>query len=86
MARHLKSGLPMNAFITEAIFSRPTPRQTRRPPIEKAELAKLLAIAANIRDGLDACQDTVADDRMEQALDDLSVLRSAIFSALGNKP
>jgi len=90
LARQLKSGLSMNAFITEAIFERPAPRQTRRPPIEKAELAKLLALAACIRDKLDALQNDPSipehDDRLDQALDDLNMLRSAIFSALGRKP
>ncbi len=88
--RQLKSGLCMNAFITEAIFGMPSPRQVRRPPIEKAELARLLALAANIRDQLDALQNDPSiperDDQLDRALDDLNVLRSAIFSALGRTP
>ena len=86
-ARHLKSGLSMNAFITEAIFGRPMPRQTRRPPVEEVELVKLLALAASIRDELTSLQNTPQDhleaERLLSALDDLTVLRSAIFSALG---
>ena len=86
-ARHLKSGLSMNAFITEAIFGRPMPRQTRRAPVEEVELVKLLALAASIRDELASLQNTPQDhleaERLLGALDDLSVLRSAIFSALG---
>lgn len=89
-ARQLKSGQSMNAFITEAVFGRPSPRQTRRPPIEKAELAKLLALAADIRDKLDDLQTeqsrTGQNALYEQAFEDLNVLRSAIFSALGRKP
>lgn len=86
-ARHLKSGLSMNAFITESIFGKRVPRQTRRPPVEEVELVKLLALAASIRDELASLQDTPQDhqmaERLVKALDDLSVLRSAIFSAIG---
>lgn len=85
-ARHLKSGLSLNAFITEAIFSKPAPRQVKRPPVEKADLAKVLALAGQIRDELMANQQLLSEEKLEQALDDLSVLRSAIFTALGFKP
>ena len=83
LARHLKSGLSMNAFITEAIFSKSSPRQVRRPSVEKEELARLLVLAAKIHDALVA-HDLTGIER-EQALEDLSVLRGAIFSALGFK-
>lgn len=52
-ARQLKSGLSMNAFITQSIFDAPAPRQSRRPPMEAGELARLLNHAARIRERLD---------------------------------
>ena len=47
------SGLPVNAYVTRAIFNAAIPRGTRRPAVEKQILAQLLGRSAAIRDALD---------------------------------
>lgn len=89
-ARQRRSGLSMNAFITEAIFGATAPRQYRRPPIEKTELARLLGYAADIHDRLDTL---IADDGcgedgavMGAVMEELATIRAALIRALGRSP
>ena len=59
-ARVEASGLPVNAFITQAVFDQDAPRQTRRAPIEQQTIARLLAETAR-EDAF--CRYTIAADR-----------------------
>jgi hypothetical protein len=89
-ARVEKSGLSTSAFITQAVFSREPPRQSRRPPVEQKMLAQLLFRAAQIRDQLHEIATTDPDEDqtmlMERAVDDLAELRAAILKGMGRKP
>ena len=90
-ARVERSGLSTNAFITKAIFATTTPRQTRRPPIEKQILARLLAQAAGIRDQLNEIALTGDDDSrntliIAAAFDELTAIRAVLLQAMGRKP
>ena len=78
----------MNAFITQAIFEAPVPRQCRRPPVEKGDLARLLDHTARINDRLHETAPGEDDDGMhvEAALADLAVIRAALLRALGRVP
>ena len=84
-----RSGLPVNAFITHAVFDSMPPRSTRRPPIEKQMLAQLLAEAASIRDRLDelaAGEHGGSADIVGTALDDLAVMRAALLKMMERAP
>lgn len=90
-ARQLRSGLSMNAFITKAIFDVPIPRQGRRPPIEKGDLARLLNHAAQIRDRLHGIAlsdggDSTNGALIEAAMEELATIRTALIKALGRTP
>jgi hypothetical protein len=86
-ARQLKSGLSMNAFITQSIFDAPVPRQSRRPAMEAGELARLLAHAASIRERLDESGEHGAGAQLlAAAQEDIATLRTAILKAMGRAP
>jgi len=85
------SGLPVNAYITKALFNLPTPRGTRRPPLEKEMLALLLARSAAIRDALDgaarvAGNESRAADALQTACDELAVIRAAVMKMMERAP
>ena len=85
------SGLPVNAYITKALFDLATPRGTRRPPVEKLMLAQLLARSAAIRDSLDDAAKTAGDssraaDALEAACDELAVIRAALMKMMERAP
>ncbi len=85
------SGLPVNAYITKALFNLPTPRGTRRPPLEKEMLALLLARSAAIRDALDSAARVAGDDSrtadaLQAACDELAVIRAAVMKMMERAP
>jgi hypothetical protein len=89
-----RAGLSLGSHIRKVLLEAPLPRQARRPPIEKTELARLLGhigkIGSNINqlarevnsDGIDAF------DRIDfqTATDDLAAMRAALMEALGRSP
>ncbi len=90
-ARQLRSGLSMNGFITNSIFDAPIPRQNRRPPIEKGDLARLLNHAAQIRDRLHGLAlsdggDSANGALIEAAMQELATIRTTLITALGRTP
>ncbi len=85
------SGLPVNAYISKALFGLATPRGTRRPPVEKQLLAQLLARSAAIRDALDGAaratgDDGRATDALQTACDELAVIRAALMKMMERAP
>lgn len=85
------SGLPVNAYITKALFDLPTPRGTRRPPIEKEMLALLLARSAAIRDTLDSAARVDGDEAhtgnaLKAACEELAVIRAALMKLMERTP
>jgi len=85
------SGLPVNAYITKALFALDTPRRARRPPVEKQMLAQLLARSAAIRDALDAAARVAGDEAhavgaLKTACDELTVIRAALLKMMERAP
>lgn len=82
-----KSGLSVNAFITQAIFGSPPPQQSRRPPVAAQDLARLLAEAAKLRGQLETL--SVDGERQvqlhEQAVAALTDIRTLLMQALGRE-
>ena len=70
----------------------PAPRQVRRPPVERRELARLLAelghIGGNLNQLAKAANTGVVtcDGEIEAALGGLAEVRNAILKALGREP
>lgn len=82
------SGLSVNAFITQAIFAGAAPRQARRPSIEKQDLARLLAEAAQLRAQLETLPLEGARQVQlhEEAVATLRDIRALLMQAMGRAP
>ncbi len=85
------SGLPVNAYITKALFDLPALRGTRHPPVEKQMLGQLLARSAAIRDALDGAARAAGDeasaaDALRTACEELAVIRAAIMKMMERAP
>ena len=90
-ARVERSGLSTSAFITRAVFGGEAPRQSRRPSVEEADLARLLGQCAHLRDalheiGMAQGEDSSAALVIEAAMDELTVMRSALLKVMGRAP
>lgn len=80
------SGLPFNAFITEAVFGR-----SRHRPAELRLLAKILGETAQISDCqheilLSGGADSGGDLKHHEIRDLLIEIRAALFVCMGRKP
>jgi hypothetical protein len=84
-----RSGLTAGSYARQAVLGAPAPRQVRRPPVERRELARLLgeighvggnlnqiARGVNFGNGVDAWE-------LRQTLAGLRLVRDAILKALG---
>ena len=84
-----RAGLTAGSYARQVLLGAPQPRQVRRPPVERRELARLLgelghvgsnlnqiARVANMRDEVDA-------EELTLSLDWLATVRGAILKALG---
>ena len=85
------SGLPVNAYITRAIFNAAIPRATRHPPAEKQMLAHLLGRSAAIRDALDNATRVAGDDprvveAAEAAYAELKIIAAALMKMMERAP
>lgn len=85
------SGLPVNAYITRAIFNAPIPRATRHPAAEKQMLALLLGRSATIRDALDNATRVAGDDQRvaeatEGAHAELKIIAAALMKMMERGP
>ena len=89
-ARVEKSGLSTSGFITKSVFGQGSPRQVRRPPVEKQLLARLLAQAAALRDQLRVLEqrEDGADHAalIAHAAEELTVIRAALLKAMERAP
>ena len=87
-----RAGLTPGSHARQTVLGAPAPRQVRRPPVERRELARLLgelghiggnlnqlAKAANTGDGVDGVA-------LAEALGGLQAVRDAILKALGRDP
>jgi hypothetical protein len=84
-----RSGLTPGSYARQAVLGAPPPRQVRRPPVERQELARLLgelghvggnlnqiARGVNLGNGVDAWE-------LRHTLASLGLVRGAILKALG---
>ncbi len=89
-----RAGLSLGSHIRKVLLDAPLPRQARRPPIEKRELARLLGQIGKIGSNINQLAREVnsegpgAFDRIDfnQAQDDLAAMRAALMEALGRSP
>ena len=84
-----RAGLTTGSYARGVILGAPAPRQVRRPPIERRELARLLGqvghIGSNLNQIARAANSGDEIDRMDLAheIDALGPVREAILEALG---
>jgi hypothetical protein len=83
-ARAEKSGLSVSGFITASIFGGQVPRQSRRPPFEKQELARILAECIRLRGALEAAGGDEA--LLAEAVGALTEIRNTLLAAQGRAP
>lgn len=87
------AGLSIGALLRSKAFGTPGPRAVRRPPIELAELARLLGqvgkLGSNVNQLTAYCHRTQNDPALIELRlmrRDLAVLRIATLNALGRQP
>ena len=87
-----RAGLTTSSYARQVLLGAPAPRQVRRPPVERRELARLLGelgkIGGNLNQLARAANQglVVYDNEIAVALAGLRVLRDAILKALGREP
>ena len=84
-----RAGLTTGSYARQVLLDAPPPRQVRRPPVERRELARLLGqlghIGSNLNQIARAANSGDEIDRMDLAheIDALGPVREAILEALG---
>jgi hypothetical protein len=84
-----RAGLSLGGYFKSAAFNTPPPAQSRRPPVDRAELAKLLAAIGRIGNNVNQLARVAnagswpeAKD-LSQACSDIRWIRKALMKALG---
>lgn len=87
-----RAGLSLGAFLRAKAFGTPGPRAARRPPVEVAELARLLGqigkLGSNVNQLTAFCHRSQTDPALVELRlmrRDLAVLRIATLNALGRQ-
>ena len=84
-----RSGLTPGSYARQVLLGAPAPRQVRRPPIERRELARLLGELGHVGSNLNqiARLGNVGEDidavELATVIADLATVREAILKALG---
>lgn len=87
-----RAGLTTASYARETLLGAPPPRQVRRPPVERKELARLLGELGKIGGNLNQLAKAtnqglvVYQNEILVALGGLRVLRDALLKALGREP
>jgi hypothetical protein len=87
-----RAGLTPGSYARSTVLGAPTPRQVRRPPVERKELARLLGAIGHIGGNLNQLAHArnagmaVARREIITAIEGLATVRDAILSALGREP
>lgn len=88
-----RAGLSIGAFLRTVALGTPGPRAARRPPVELAELARLLGQIGKLGSNVNQLaahsnrsQDGLALVELRLMRRDLAVLRIATLNALGRQP
>ena len=88
----IQAGLTSGSFARQVLMGAPAPRQVRRPPVERAELARLLGELGRVGNNLNQLAraantgDQVTGAELTSALHQLLPIRDAILAALGRRP
>jgi len=87
-----RAGLETGSYAREVLLGAPAPRQVRRPPVERKELARLLGEVGKIGSNLNQLARAansgvlVYTGEIDTALGGLRDVRDAIMVALGRDP
>lgn len=87
-----RAGLTAGSWGRQLMLDAVPPRQVRRPPIERKELARLLAEFGKIGGNLNQLAKSanagvvVYESEIDAAIADLHAMRGAVLSALGREP
>jgi len=87
-----RAGLTPGSYARHAVLGAPAPRQARRPPVERRELARLLGELGHIGGNLNQLARSmntgalVYEADIGAALAGLAEMRSAVLKALGREP
>src|ERR1700744_1234379 len=84
-----RAGLTTGSYARDTLLGAPAPRQVRRPPVERRELARLLGelghVGANLNQLARSANQGIPPYEAEvlRSLSDLTAVRDAILVALG---
>ena len=87
-----RAGLTPGSYARQALLGGPAPRQVRRPPVERRELARLLGEIGKIGGNLNQLAKAVNSgvlvygSEIDAELGGLKEVRKAILAALGRTP
>ncbi len=87
-----RAGLVVGSYARQALLGAPAPRQVRRPPLERRELARLLGGVGKIGSNLNQLAKAVHtgvlvyNGELDAVLSGLAEVRDAILKALGRAP
>lgn len=87
-----KAGLAVGSYARGVLLGAPAPRQVRRPPVERKELARLLGELGHVGGNLNQIAKAmnigvlVYEAEIDAALAGLAEVRNAILKALGHEP
>jgi hypothetical protein len=87
-----RAGLSLVGYARSVLLSAPPVRQARRPPVEKAELVRLLGAVGKLGSNVNQiarvlnADGSVASPLFAEASADVAVMRAAIMQALGRAP
>lgn len=91
-ARADRAGLSIGGYFKAAVFDQPPSRQSRRPPVDKQELARLMGAIGRIGSNVNqlarhANAGSWPDARaLDDACSDIHWMRDAVMRALGITP
>lgn len=87
-----RAGFTTGSYVRQIVLAAPTPRQVRRPPIERRELARLLGELGRVGNNINQIARVINSGaeiemkELEDAIISLGPVRDAILQALGRVP
>jgi hypothetical protein len=85
-----RAGLTLSSYVLSRVLNATPARQVRRPPIERQEMARLLAEVGRVGSAINqiarlgiAGRSNSGLDALAQASQDLTAIRSALLRGLG---
>lgn len=87
-----KSGLALGSYVRAKLLTGPAPRAVRKPPVDRAALAQVLALVGRVGGNVNQiahklnCGEQEDPRNIEKALRELTEMRNALMVALGRDP